>query len=101
LDSHELDAVRELTALGVVRLASRPLQPGEDSQILVSGEGTGGPPVQDWQAFDTWLTAFLYDPHQADVRQKLLSSGPTSECSPVNGHGFFVLTLDISLARVA
>jgi hypothetical protein len=77
LDGHPSDQVRELAALGVVRLASRPVQPDEAGRILLSGEGTGGPAALDWAAFDDWLTDYLHDHLRADVRRKLAATGVT------------------------
>jgi hypothetical protein len=71
---HPSARVRQLATLGVLELTSGVPTDGSDGRILVWGEGTGGPAVQDWVAFDRWLKDYLHDPQRADVRQKLAAT---------------------------
>jgi hypothetical protein len=74
LDSHDVEAVRALATSGVVQLASRPVGADEQSKAIIYGMGTGGPAIQDWDAFNDWLTTFLHDARQADVLRKLAAT---------------------------
>ncbi|MBM0259599.1 hypothetical protein JNW89_25705 [Micromonospora sp. 4G55] len=71
LEKHQSRQVRDLAALGIVQLASRPARDGEEGRVLLFGQGTGGAAEQDWTAFHGWLRDYLHDENRADVRRKL------------------------------
>ncbi|WP_405147672.1 hypothetical protein OG589_08460 [Sphaerisporangium sp. NBC_01403] len=74
LREHRNPLVRVLAEVGVIRLASRPIQPSEAGLIHIGAGGTGGPVELDWASFIEYVASFLSDESRADVRLKLAAT---------------------------
>lgn len=86
LSHNDHEAARQLAALGVVQILSRPARADEDPRILLYPCGVGGAAGPDWPAFHTWASEYLHGSKRADVRHKLAATDASER------HVFVALT---------
>ena len=67
--------MRELVALGVVSVGSRPTQPDEQGLVRLLPEGTIGPAEFSWEPFFEWLHRTLSSPQAGRKVEKLVATG--------------------------